>query len=61
MYGWRHFFNTELLNSNVSIVKTQEVTGHSSDAMTMHYNHLDASDFTEVRTVQEKLLATCGG
>jgi integrase len=57
MHGWRHFFNTELLSANVSVLKTQEITGHSSEAMTRHYAHLDATNFSEVRAVQEKLLA----
>jgi integrase len=58
MHGWRHFFNTELLSENVSVVKTQEVTGHVSDDMTMRYSHLDPRAFAEVRAVQDKLMAS---
>jgi hypothetical protein len=44
----------------MSVLKTQEITGHSSVAMTMHYNHPDITDFTEVRAVQDKLFAAIG-
>jgi integrase len=58
MHCWRHFFNTELLANNVTETKVRSITGHSSENMTRHYEHLDTSQFTEVLAVQENLLHT---
>ena len=58
MHGRRHFFNTELLENNVTEIKVRSITGHSSKKMTRRYAHLDATRFTEVLAVQEKLLET---
>ena len=56
MHGWRHFFNTMLMTSDINASKVRSVTGHASDAMTEHYTHYDTSGFAEVVRVQEKLL-----
>jgi integrase len=59
MHGWRHFFNTTLVMANVSDKKIREVTGHSGDAMTQHYTHLDTREFIDVLNVQQGLLSDC--
>jgi integrase len=56
-HAWRHFFNTLLRMSNVSDSKVQSVTGHRSKSMTELYTHFDTRQFTEVRNVQDGLLA----
>jgi integrase len=56
-HGWRHFLNTTLRLANVPDSKLQEVTGHKSLKMTEHYTHFSAREFTEVREVQDTLLA----
>jgi len=56
-HAWRHFLNTLLLTSNVSIKKVQNVTGHKSLKMTDRYTHFDNTQFTEVVAVQNNLLA----
>jgi integrase len=57
-HGWRHFFNTTLIMANLSDKKVRSVIGHSSDSMTMRYNHIKASDLDDVRDVQSKLVET---
>jgi integrase len=56
-HGWRHFFNTTLRMANVADSKLQRLTGHKSIKMTEHYTHFNAREFTEVREIQDKLLA----
>jgi integrase len=56
-HGWRHFFNTTLRMANVADSKLQRITGHKSIKMTEHYTHYNGREFTEVREVQENLLA----
>jgi integrase len=56
-HGWRHFFNTTLRMANVADSKLQRITGHKSIRMTEHYTHFNAREFTEVRAVQDNLLA----
>jgi integrase len=56
-HGWRHFFNTTLRMANVADSKLQRITGHKSIKMTEHYTHFSAREFTEVREVQNNLLA----
>jgi integrase len=57
-HAWRHFFNTLLRMSNVADSKVQSVTGHRSMRMTDHYTHFDTRQFSEIRDVQVKLLAS---
>jgi integrase len=59
-HGWRHFFNTTLRLANVADSKLQRITGHKSIKMTEHYTHFNGREFTEVREVQDKLLAEPG-
>jgi integrase len=56
-HAWRHFFNTYLRMNNIADSKVQSVTGHRSREMTEHYTHFDTRQFTEVRDVQNELLA----
>jgi site-specific recombinase XerD len=42
---------------NINIKKVQSVTGHLSDKMTDRYTQIDSGDLSEVRSLQEKLLA----
>jgi integrase len=56
LHAWRHFCNTELLKSGVSIPKVQAVTGHKSERMTDRYTHFDPVEFSDVRKAQERLL-----
>jgi integrase len=56
VHCWRHFLNTTLRMWNIADSKVQRVTGHKTVAMTEHYTHFDAKEFTDVREVQAKLL-----
>ncbi len=55
-HGFRHWFNSILLNEKVPVAKVQQLTGHLSDAMTSNYYHLD--DLRDVREIQERLFPT---
>jgi integrase len=57
MHGWRHFFNTTLVMANVNDNKVRSVTGHTSAQMTKRYLHLKNDELSEVREVQERLVA----
>jgi integrase len=57
-HAWRHFLNTVLRMENVADAKVRSVTGHLTQKQTEHYSHMDARQFTEVRKVQSKVLAT---
>jgi hypothetical protein len=46
--------------ANVADSKLQRITGHKSVKMTEHYTHFNAREFTEVREVQDNLLAEPG-
>ena len=56
LHGWRHFFNTEMLKSGLSIPQAQAVTGHRSRQMTELYFHFDPAEFAKAKEVQETLL-----
>ncbi|MDR0473632.1 MAG: site-specific integrase [Treponema sp.] len=56
IHSWRHFLNTELLNQGLSIPQVQGVTGHKSIGMTERYNHLEASQITDVMKAQEAIV-----
>ena len=51
-HSWRHFFNSLLVNANISKFKTQSLIGHQSDAMTENYYHPD--EYKDVLALQEK-------
>jgi integrase len=55
-HSWRHFFNTSLLLADISDVKVQAMTGHSSLKMTKRYTHIKSSDLNEITAIQEKML-----
>jgi integrase len=57
IHSWRHFFNTRMVMDNINKEKVRAVTGHLSDEMTGYYTHVGSDDLTEVRSLQEKLLA----
>jgi integrase len=52
IHGWRHFLNTELLKQGMSIPQVQSVTGHKTLEQTGNYNHLTASQITDVMKAQ---------
>jgi integrase len=56
-HAWRHFFNTLLRMSDVADSKVQPIIGHLTNEMTEHYTHFDTRQFTEIRDVQNELLA----
>jgi integrase len=56
-HSWRHFLNTKLREADVADSKVRSVTGHLTTGMTDHYTHFDNREFSEVRKVQEKLIA----
>jgi hypothetical protein len=45
--------NTELLKQGLTVMQVQGVTGHKSIGMPERYNHLEASQITEVMKAQE--------
>ncbi|GAB6091398.1 tyrosine-type recombinase/integrase [Spirochaeta dissipatitropha] len=50
----RHFFNSQLVNANIPMLKVQALTGHQSDQMTEAYYHLD--DLQDVAAIADGLL-----
>lgn len=50
-HSWRHFFNSLLVNSNISKFKVQALIGHSSDTMTENYFHPD--EMQDVKLLQD--------
>jgi len=52
-HSLRHFFNSLLVNSNISKFKVQSLIGHQSDAMTKNYYHPD--EMSDVKLLQDKL------
>jgi integrase len=59
-HSWRHFFNTMLLNANVTDTKVMAVTGHVTEKMKEHYTHFDTAGFVEVTEAQESLMKRRG-
>ena len=57
-HSWRHFFNTTLRAGNIPDAKTQALTGHSTQEMTEHYTHFQASDFNDVRQIQSMIIGS---
>jgi integrase len=55
-HSWRHYFNTIMRSNNLADSKLQNMTGHSSRAMTDHYTHYAAEDLKEVVKIQAKIL-----
>lgn len=55
-HSFRHFFNSQLVLSNVKSEIIRKVIGHESEEMTDNYTHIQASDLSAVREVQETLL-----
>ena len=51
-HSWRHFFNSLLINSNISKFKVQALIGHSSDEMSLNYYHAD--EMLDVKLLQDK-------
>ena len=54
-HSFRHFFNTRLIEGGVQSVVVQAVVGHSSDAMTSHYLHVDAGRLDDVKQIQKSI------
>ena len=52
----RHFANSQFIGAGISSVKTQQVIGHASDAMTENYLHLHLEQFQDIISVQQKIL-----
>lgn len=54
VHGFRHFFNSLMVNSKIPIAKIQTLTGHLSDEMTTgSYYHAD--DLKDVLQIQETI------
>lgn len=51
----RHFANSQFIAAGISSVKTQQVIGHASDAMTKNYLHLHIEQFQDIVCVQQKI------
>jgi integrase len=58
LHSWRHYLNTELLKQGLTISQVQGVTGHKSVGMTERYNHLEASQITDVMKAQAAIAGT---
>jgi len=58
LHSWRHFLNTELLKQGLTVSQVQSVTGHKSIDMTERYNHLEASQITDVMKAQTTIAGT---
>ena len=56
VHSWRHKLNTVLRSAGVPDAKIRLLTGHRSSAMTDWYTRFQATDFTDVATVQTSLL-----
>jgi len=54
----RHFFNSLLVNRGVPDLKVKALTGHTTDAMTNHYYHVD--DLKDVAEPGESLFPKAG-
>ena len=54
-HSFRHFFNTRLIEGGVQSVVVQAVVGHSSDAMTSRYLHVDAGRLEDVKQIQRSI------
>ena len=52
----RHFANSQFIGAGISSVKTQQVIGHASNAMTENYLHLQLEQFQDIISVQQKIL-----
>ena len=57
-HSFRHFFNTRLVAAGIAGEKARAVIGHESAEMTEHYLHLDSSDLSEIRAVQENVIGS---
>jgi integrase len=55
-HSFRHYANTKLVASNINAEKIRASIGHSSEAMTEHYLHLEAKDMQEITGVQNAIL-----
>ena len=53
-HSWRHFANT-FLRGRVPEPTLRLVVGHSSEALSDHYTHVELLNIEDVRTVQEEL------
>jgi integrase len=56
LHAWRHFFNTQLLKSGLSVKQVQAFTGHKSQSMTDLYYHFEPDEFRKAMAIQEALL-----
>jgi integrase len=59
-HSHRHTLNTMLRSRGVPDSKVQRITGHKSTAMSNHYTHFRASDFSEVTQLQRRLMESEG-
>ena len=49
----RHFYNSQLVNEGIPMLKIQALTGHQSDQMTEAYYHLD--DLQDVVAIADRV------
>ena len=52
----RHFYNSLLINRGIPDLKVKALTGHSTDAMTAHYYHID--DLKDVAALSETIFVS---
>lgn len=57
-HSFRHYANTKLVAADINAEKIRASIGHSSESMTEHYLHLEASDMKEIASVGDRLLDT---
>lgn len=57
-HSFRHYANTKLVAADINAEKIRASIGHTSEAMTEHYLHLEAKDMQEIASVGDKLLDT---
>lgn len=55
-HSFRAYFNTQMMSANVNETVVRAVIGHQSADMTEHYLHLEAGEFSQIRSVQESIL-----
>lgn len=54
-HGFRHWFNSILINAKIPLQKVQQLTGHLSAEMSQHYFHQD--DLSDVKAIQDAFFA----
>lgn len=56
MYSSRHFYNTAMVDAGLDKKDIQMTTGHSTDAMTKHYNHETEKGLLNQAKIRSKVI-----